>query len=88
MIVRIDKSFEKDTYKIKDRKLLLKVAASIKQVKASQSLPEIHNLKKLTGFSNHYRIRIGEYRIGLLIKGKMATFERFLHRKEIYRYYP
>ncbi|MGH2412635.1 MAG: type II toxin-antitoxin system RelE family toxin, partial [Microcystaceae cyanobacterium] len=35
-----------------------------------------------------YRIRLGDYRIGLFIEGKTVTFARVLHRKEIYRYFP
>ncbi|MGE0637532.1 MAG: type II toxin-antitoxin system RelE/ParE family toxin [Bacteroidia bacterium] len=88
MIVRVDKSFEKDTDKLKDRKLLQKIADSIRQVQAAKSPAEIQGLKKLSGFSTYYRIRIGEYRIGVFIKGNEAIFERCLHRKDIYRYYP
>lgn len=88
MKLRIDKSFEKDTDKIKDRKLLLKIASCIENVAKCKSVSEIHQLKKLSGFSNHYRIRIGDYRAGLVFKDNEIIFERFLHRKEIYRYYP
>jgi mRNA interferase RelE/StbE len=88
MKIKIDRSFEKDTDKIKDRKLLLKVAQCIEQVAAAASLTQITKLKKLSGFENHYRIRIGDYRAGLFIKANEVTFERFLHRKDIYKYYP
>ena len=88
MNLLVDKSFEKDTDKIKDKKLLHKVAACIEQVIASKNSNEIQNLKKLQGFKNHYRIRIGEYRIGLRIEKNEAIFERFLNRKDIYKYFP
>ncbi len=88
MIVRVDKSFEKDTDKIRDRKLLQKIVDCIRQVEEAKSPAEIQNLKKLSGFSTYYRIRIGEFRIGVFIKGNEVIFERCLHRKDIYRYYP
>lgn len=88
MKVKIDKSFEKDTDKIKDRKLLVKVAKCIEHVAAANSLIQINNLKKLSGFDNYYRIKIGDYRLGIFIRANEARFERFLHRKDIYRYYP
>jgi len=88
MKVKIDRSFEKDTDKIKDRKLLLKIAACIEQVTVSGSIAEIKNLKKLSGFDNFYRIRIGDFRAGIFIKTNEVIFERFLHRKDIYKYYP
>lgn len=52
------------------------------------SFEEIRNLKKLKGTENCYRLRIGDYRIGLIFKDETITFVRVLHRKEIYRYFP
>ncbi|MUH01527.1 type II toxin-antitoxin system RelE/ParE family toxin [Scytonema sp. UIC 10036] len=49
---------------------------------------EITNLKKLKNYENAYRIRIGDYRIGIIFDGGTITFQRVLHRKEIYRYFP
>jgi mRNA interferase RelE/StbE len=88
MKVSVDKSFEKDADKIHDKKLLQKVAECIEQVITCDSIADIQNLKKLQGFKNHYRIRIGDYRAGVIIKNKEIIFERLLHRKDIYKYYP
>ena len=49
---------------------------------------KIPNLKKMKGYSQFYRIRLGNYRAGLNIEGDTITFERILHRKDIYKYYP
>jgi mRNA interferase RelE/StbE len=57
-------------------------------VKEANNLKEIGNLEKLKGFNNEYRIKIGDYRIGLIIENKKVTFIRFLHRKDIYKYFP
>jgi mRNA interferase RelE/StbE len=88
MKVRVDKSFEKDIDNIRDPKILKKISLCIEQVIKSDSIKEIPNLKKLKGFKEHYRIRIGDYRAGIVIKNNEATFERFLDRKDIYKYYP
>jgi mRNA interferase RelE/StbE len=47
-------------------------------------------LEKLSGYENYYKIRVGNYRIGLEIDiaKKNLIFCRVLHRKDIYRYYP
>ncbi len=45
-------------------------------------------VSKLKGKDNYYKIRVGEYRIGLYIKNDLLEFKRVLHRKEIYRYFP
>ncbi len=88
MNVRIDHSFEKDTDRISDKKLLLKVADCIDSVGQAKCADEIANLKKMKGAPSHYRIRIGNYRMGVVIHGKDIIFERFLHRKDIYKYFP
>lgn len=51
-------------------------------------IDEIRNLKKLKDADNAYRVRVGDYRIGLFIEDEVITFSRVLHRKEIYRYSP
>jgi len=88
MIVKIDRSFEKDTHKIKDVAILKKIADCIEDAQNSDEVSAISGIKKLTGFKNFYRIRIGDYRIGLQIVGDTVQFIRCLHRKDIYRYFP
>jgi len=88
MKLKIDRSFEKDTDKLNNPQVLQKVAVCITQVIAAHTIASISNIKKLSGFKYHYRIRIGDYRVGVVIKNDKITFERFLHRKDIYKYYP
>ncbi|TZF83051.1 type II toxin-antitoxin system RelE/ParE family toxin [Pedobacter sp. BS3] len=88
MNLKIDRRFEKDTDKIKDSKILSRIAVCIEQVSQASSISDIPSVKKLTGFKNHYRIKIGDYRAGILISDDEVLFERFLHRKDIYKYYP
>lgn len=51
-------------------------------------LDDLSNLSKLKGFDHAYRIRVGDYRIGLFFDGETVTFARVLHRSEVYRYFP
>jgi mRNA interferase RelE/StbE len=88
MKVSVDKSFEKDTNRIKDKALLKKIADCIEAVQKASTLKEIPNFKKLKGGSIYYRIGIGDYRIGLMVKNSEITFTRCLHRKDIYSYFP
>ena len=88
MNISVDRSFEKDTDKLHDKKLLLKIAECLKHVMDCKQLSDIQNLKKLQGFKNFYRIRMGNYRIGLRVENDTLIFERFLHRNDIYKYYP
>ena len=88
MKVLIDKSFEKDVRKINDKSLLNKIADCIEHVEEISLVGDIRGLKKLKGSNPFFRIRMGHYRIGLMIDKSTVTFVRFLHRREIYNYFP
>jgi mRNA interferase RelE/StbE len=89
MIVRIDKSFQKDVSKISDQKIKQSIAEIVKDVQQTESLLTIKNLKKLTGYKDFYRIRLGDYRIGLrYTENQELIFIRFLNRKDIYKRWP
>lgn len=52
------------------------------------SITELKNVKKISGYTNYYRIRFGDYRVGLEHREDKIVFYRALHRKDIYRYFP
>jgi len=86
--VEFRKSFEKDLGKIRDEELLVRIKVVIEEIENADSLLDISNIKKLKADGDYYRIRVGDYRIGLTQDGGMITFVRVLHRKEMYRYFP
>jgi mRNA interferase RelE/StbE len=88
VIVTFKKSFEKDLGKLRDADLLHKIQAVIEEAEAAVSPIDIKNLKKLKADGNYYRIRVGNYRIGLVLDEAEISFVRVLHRKEMYRYFP
>ncbi|HEY9628878.1 MAG TPA: type II toxin-antitoxin system RelE/ParE family toxin [Coleofasciculaceae cyanobacterium] len=88
MKVEFRKSFEKDLRKLRDASLLQRIKAAIEEVESAESLETVSNLSKLKAEGNHYRIKIGDYRIGIAVQSNSVDFIRVLHRKEIYRYFP
>ena len=53
------------------------------------SLSNKLDIRKMQGYGNYYRIRIGDYRIGCEIEtGNRITFYRVKNRKDIYRVFP
>jgi mRNA interferase RelE/StbE len=87
MIVEIRNSFQKDAKKLPasvQRDLFI----IVDNLHSVSTLNEIHNCKKLSGFKNAYRIRSGNYRIGLFLVNKKIELTRVLSRKDIYRYFP
>jgi mRNA interferase RelE/StbE len=81
-------SFVRDLKKIKDKKLKTRIQEVIEAIEQAPSLQEIENIKKLKGNDRYYRARIDDYRIGLSVEKDTVTFVRFLHRKDVYRYFP
>ncbi len=88
MKIEFRKSFEKDLRKLREQPLLAKIKAAIEAVEQAETLELVLNLKKLKGEDNYFRIRIGDYRIGLFLDGDTILFVRILHRREFYRYFP
>ena len=88
MKIKFESKFSKDLRKIKDQKLLSQIKIVINECKLAQTLDDIKNLKKLKGYQIFYRIKIGDYRIGIAIINDELIFTRFLHRREIYRFFP
>ncbi len=83
-----EKSFGRDLKKIKDKRLLRQAQEAIEQVESASSLNDVPNLKKLQGFDTYYRIRVGDYRIGIELSEGKVIFVCVLNRKDIYRYFP
>ena len=81
-------SFVRDLKKVEDKKLKARVQEVIEAVEQAHSLQEIESIKKLKGSDRYYRVRIGDYRIGLSVGKDIVTFVRLLHRKDVYRYFP
>ncbi len=88
MTTLFERSFAKDIRNLRDASLRNAVQETIASVKEAHSLITIPQCKKLRGYENAYRLRCGEYRIGITLQGDEITFVRCLHRKELYKYFP
>ena len=90
MEVQFKKKFLKDLDKVpsnireKIKDLVFKVFPE------SSDFLDIPNIKYNGGYSDYYRIRQGDYRIGFHYseKDSIVTFYRVLHRKDIYKKFP
>ena len=81
-------SFLKDISKIKSNATLKRIKDVIESIEKTEDIQSISYLKKLRGVDRYYRIKVGEYRIGLSSAENTLIFVRCLHRKDIYRYFP
>lgn len=81
-------SFGRDLKKIREANVLIQIREAIENVESANTLLDVQGLEKMSGSSGYYRIRIGNYRIGLTVDGEDVEFVRCLHRRDIYRYFP
>jgi len=89
MRVLYAKAFEKDLDGIRhDAQMRRRVSEIIERLKQAGSLSEIRGVRSITGYAGYYRIRAGDYRMGLKLSEDAATLVRLLHRKDIYRRFP
>lgn len=89
MIILVDKQFERDVKKINNPDLNKRIAKLMTSIGETDTLLGISNLAKLTGFDIYYRVRIGDYRVGIeLLDDGSIVLVRCLHRKDIYKKFP
>ena len=88
MEVTFDKSFSKSLDKINDKAILKKVEKIILQCENANDLNQISNLKKMIGFKSYYRIKSGDYRIGIEINEQTIDFIIIAHIKNVYNKFP
>lgn len=80
--------FIRDIDKLSVQSVRTEVIKAIKNVEESSSPAGIRGLKKLSGCKNAFRIKIGDYRIGIFIEKDIVEFARVVHRKDIYKVFP
>ena len=88
MKVEYRASFVRDLRRVRNTSTKDRVKAIIDHLEASSTITNIPGATSLKAKRDHYRIRIGDYRLGVVIEGERAVLVRFLHRREIYRSFP
>lgn len=89
MKIEFTKRFRKEFHQLSNsRKLAQSVYHVIENVTSAKTVSDIKNLKKMTGFKDYYRIRIGSYRIGIKFVNNTVIFSVLAHRKDVYKSFP
>ncbi len=89
MKIFYEKSFSRDLDKLKHEKAVKRnLMKLIEEVKKAASISELKDCRKLEGYKAYYRLRVGDFRLGVKVSKDGIVFVRFLHRKDIYRKFP
>lgn len=81
-------SFSKDLSKIENPAILAEVGIIIDLIEAAENLRFIPDIRKMKGSKTAFRIRLGDYRIGIHKLKNGIEFTRILHRRDIYKFFP
>ncbi len=82
------KSFLNDIKKVKDKKIKSKVKLILERLENVQTLEDLPNVKKLKVYPTAFRIRVGNYRMGVYKESESIEIVRFLKRNDIYKVFP
>jgi mRNA interferase RelE/StbE len=88
MQTAFNQRFSKDIDRLADEATRRALADLIEKVEVATSLVELPGLKKLRGHKSAYRLRLGDYRVGIFAVGGVVEFARVVHRRDIYRVFP
>jgi mRNA interferase RelE/StbE len=52
------------------------------------SIYEMGKVEKMKGYDGFYKVRFGNYRLGLVIENEIVAVKTVMHRREIYKFFP
>jgi mRNA-degrading endonuclease RelE of RelBE toxin-antitoxin system len=89
MKIKVSKRFVKDSEKITEQRVLVKLRQVLTEAKNIQNISDIANLTELSGYPNYYRIKFDyRYRIGIYFDGETIEFLRVGAREDFYKRFP
>lgn len=88
MKIFFERRFLKDIQSVNEKQVKTHLEKLLAEIEKAGQLNDLGNLKKIKGHKSAYRIRIGNYRLGFFYESHTVICTRFLHRKDIYKYFP
>jgi mRNA interferase RelE/StbE len=88
MNVEHSAGFSRNLRQIPSAQLRRRLALKIEELEEASNIIEVSGVKRLRAEGRHYRVRIGDYRLGITMDDDVAVLRRFLPRRDFYRYFP
>ena len=88
MKVLYEKAFLKDIQKLSDHKVSDRLTQVLEEIKETNDLSLLGNIKKLKGHPSAFRIRVSDYRLGFFLENDHVILTHFLYRRNIYKVFP
>ncbi len=88
MLLRYERKFLKELTGIRDAHIKKQIEIVLERLEEAEDLSDIAQVKAMKGKAQYYRIRTGDYRIGVKLEEKALVLLRVAHRKDIYKVFP
>ena len=88
MQVEYRQLFLKDLKKLKKQPIYKRIfQLAFEIIPLAANLEVLSNIKAMKGYPHRYRIRVGDYRIGIEVQEDKVEIMPVLNRREFYRYF-
>ena len=88
MTIKFHKKFLKDLASIPSTDRIPIEQFVFVEIQKYDTIYTAKRFEQMKGYNAYFKIRFGNYRAGVKYENDTLTFERVLHRKEIYRFFP
>ena len=89
MQVTYSKTFLKDLSRVSPASRKIQIEKFVFEfLPQISSFEDAGNIEKMTGHNNYYKVRFGDFRVGLVKNKTSIEILRVLNRKDIYKYFP
>ncbi len=88
MIVKYGKQFLKELARIPSKHRIQIEKFIFKELPGFNNLYQCRKIESLKGYKDFFKVRFGNYRIGLQKEDEVIILKRVLHRKDIYKFFP
>lgn len=88
MEVEYTPAFARDLRRERNARVRDRVEALIEELKAAPAITAVNGVVRVTAPGRYYRARVGDFRLGFAMDGDRVVLLRFMHRRDIYRYFP
>ena len=89
MKIEYEKKFLKELSKLKDKNIQEEVEKFVfDKLPLFISLSDAQKIEKMSGYKEYYKIRFGNYRVGIKKENETIIIKTIKHRREIYKFFP
>ena len=83
------RAFIRDMRRIRNTDMRRRVERKLAELQNAENITEVSQVSRVKSEARRrYRVRVGDYRIGVTLEGDMAILDRILPRDDIYRRFP